>query len=340
MNKLDEKNTSFNFKGEVYPYGSEGLAIKMEKNSFKDSLLNDQEMVIKQEAEGLKTYLFYNNGSSNVILYPKAVVKGDSICVSGAELETLRKKNSLGTTFFLLTVRTNSTLTDKGSIPSKESVELREVSTNMKMTDVTDLEFSINLKGRDSYNGNESLIRISAFLSSFDDYKITQRGTTVHLDFTKSKEEPYNSSGGSYIVERELSFDIVDFSKEAYNIDKYGPGSNGPATSKIENLTYLDYTKVVYPDDYRDEYKITEVQCGFQTMYHIPSEAGKLGYYHFLNERFSWGGVNFWTLDAFSYKETFKDKGKSPREHNYSLIQGNEDIIFLKLDYDYTTEKK
>ena len=339
INKLDEKNTSFNLKGEVYPYGSEGLAIKMEENGFKDSQLNDQEMVIKQEAEGLKTYLLYNNGTSNVTLCSKAAQKGDSICISGTELEALRKKNKYGTIFFLLTVRTNSTLTDTGSIPSKESVELRKASSTLKMTDVTELEFSVSVKALDSYNGNESSVSNSVSLSSFDDYEITQKGTTVHLVFTRSKDEAYNSNGGQYIVERELAFDIVDFSKEALNLDKYGPGQNGLATSKIENLTYFSYTKAVYPNDSHSEYKITELQCGIPTMYHIPSEASSLGRYHFICEGGAWKS-EYWTLNAFSYKETYKDPGKSAKEHNYTLTDNRDDLIYLKLKYDYTTEKK
>ncbi|MBQ3753437.1 MAG: hypothetical protein II864_07815 [Prevotella sp.] len=40
------------------------------------------------------------------------------------------------------------------------------------------------------------------------------------------------------------------------------------------------------------------------------------------------------------YKETTKDWGKSPREHNYTLINHRDNIIYLKLTYNYTTEKK
>lgn len=132
---MNEKKSKLSLDGKVYPYGCEGLIFKMDRTCFKDSLLNNDEMVIKQEAEGVKTYLLYSNGSK-IIQYPKVAVLGDSICIPGAELEALRPKGVFNNYFFLLTVRENSSLTDKGSIPSKESVEIREINATVTPTEM------------------------------------------------------------------------------------------------------------------------------------------------------------------------------------------------------------
>ena len=132
---MNEKKSKLSLDGKVYPYGCEGLIFKMDRTCFKDSLLNNDEMVIKQEAEGVKTYLLYSNGSK-IIQYPKVAVLGDSICIPGAELEALRPKGVFNNYFFLLTVRENSSLIDKGSIPSKESVEIREINATVTPTEM------------------------------------------------------------------------------------------------------------------------------------------------------------------------------------------------------------
>ena len=326
------KEKEYSFKDNVYNYG-----VLIHQLHFPSSTLKqykDSAITVTQNNEGVLTRVYYKIGNKlteiGLCKKGKVSIGVQEICDKcGLDLNANTGKVSL----CMATTRLENK-DDYSSLPSDIKVEFCDVKEELKMTDVTELEFRVSVKCKDSYNGYEQLRSVSIGLYSFDDYKITQKGSTVHLEFTKSKEEQ------NEIAERELSFDIVDFSKEAYNLDQYGPGSNGPATSRIENLTYLDYTKTMYSEQSQSEYRIKEVQVGLPTMYHIPTEASRLGYYHFLCEKFNWGGVNFWTLDAFSYKETYKDWGKSPKEHNWTKIQYNEEIIYLKLKYDYTTEKK
>ena len=326
------KEKEYSFKDNVYNYG-----VLIHQLHFPSSTLKqykDSAITVTQNNEDVLTRVYYKIGNKLTEIGQckkgKVSIGVQEICDKcGLDLNANTGKVSL----CMATTRLENK-DDYSSLPSDIKVEFCDVKEELKMTDITNLTFEVRVKCKDSYNGYEQLQSVSIGMYSFDDYKITQKGTTVHLEFTKSKEEQ------NEIAERELSFDIVDFSKEAYNLDQYGPGSNGPATSRIENLTYLDYTKTMYSEQSQSEYRIKEVQVGLPTMYHIPTEASRLGYYHFLCEKFNWGGVNFWTLDAFSYKETYKDWGKSPREHNWTKIQYNEEIIYLKLKYDYTTEKK
>jgi len=331
------KGKDFSYKNNVYNYGvlvhELVIAVKTLKQ-YKDSSI-----CVTQNNEGLLTRVYYRKG--NKLMEIGQCEKGSvSIMVKDlCDKCGLDLNESTGKLSICMATTRLVNKDDYSSLPSDIKVGFGNVKEELKMTDVTELEFNISVKAKDSYNGNESSVSNSVSLSSFDDYEITQKGTTVHLVFTRSKDEAYNSNGGQYIVERELAFDIVDFSKEALNLDKYGPGQNGLATSKIENLTYFSYTKAVYPNDSHSEYKITELQCGIPTMYHIPSEASSLGRYHFICEGGAWKS-EYWTLNAFSYKETYKDPGKSAKEHNYTLTDNRDDLIYLKLKYDYITEKK
>lgn len=325
-NIMNEKNgvSKISLEGKVYPYGCEGQLVYF--NGFKDSLLTDNELVVKQEAEGLKTYLLYTK-SSRTYLHPQVATKGDSIVMSGAELEALRKKGYATTSnFFLLTVRENSSLTDTEAIPSKESIELRKTSTDLKMTDVTGLDFKFRIETEDSGKTGES--SGSASIYSFDDFTITQKGSTVHLEFTRFKDE--TDSGGSTYVTRELSFDITGFSSEPF---KDYRGLEGRI--KIENLTFLEYEKYTYSESSPYEYSIKEIQLGVSTMHHSYSEKG-IGRFHFAAQRSTLMGLNWWNLDAFSYKSNSKARGKAAVSHDYKPTGGRDDLISLSLSYDYT----
>lgn len=334
IKKMNEKNSKFSLDGKVYPYGCEGLYFEMDKTCFKDSVLKETEMVIKQEADGLKTYLLYSSeGGRNTYVHPQVATKKDSIVLSGTELETLRKKYGyFNCSFFLLTVREKGSLKDTGTIPSRESVEIRKVSTDLKMTKVTELKFSVSTKIKDTSSGKVSPYSKDVSLNSFDDYKITQKGTTVHLEFTKDDGDP-SGDGIQYTYTRKLSFDIIDFSDDAYNKNPYSP-----VTSYIKNLKFSETDKASYPQSYTSECRIRELELSAGTMYHSPFDK-TFGWYHFVCERSTWGGTNYWTLDSFSHKETYKDWGKSAREYNYSLTDDSESVISITLKYEYTNAK-
>lgn len=125
--------------GKVFPYGCEGL--KGLIRGFKDITMTDKELVIKQEAANVQTYLLLAEATTarNITQYPKvAIGKGDSIVISGEELEKLRKKDGeFYTSFFVLTTRKSSKTTDTGSIPTQTTIELRNVNITVTPNELT-----------------------------------------------------------------------------------------------------------------------------------------------------------------------------------------------------------
>ncbi len=264
FNYLDEKNSKLKLDGKVYPYGCEGLLFKMDRKSFKDSLLNNNEMVIKQEAEGVKTYLLYSNGSK-IIQYPKVAATGDSICISGTELEALRTKGVFNNYFFLLTVRENSSLTDKGSIPSKESVEIRKaVSVPLKVRSIW-FDADFNLGTTDDHTGmmtfmpkfERDSIQIKKTKSGYE--VVAQRSNDVsyaqsidkltltiteksggNLSISKATYYNYYTSGDDYIKEFSVDLKDIPFTDENTQV-KYFKASQKSGTLNISNISYYKY---------------------------------------------------------------------------------------------------
>lgn len=130
---LDEKNTKFSLNGKIYPYGCEGLYFQMYSKDFKDGQLLENEMVIRQDAEKLKTYLLYSDGD-HIVQYPYVATADDPIYVSGEELEAWRKKANGYYYFFILTLREEDYLSKSGTIASKESVELRKAESDFEIS--------------------------------------------------------------------------------------------------------------------------------------------------------------------------------------------------------------
>ena len=132
--------------GKIYPYGCEvtdGLI-----TGFKDIDLSDKELVIKQEAPDVQTYLLLANSSdqtkvTSIKQHAKVAMtisedNSDSIVISGKELEQLRGSNGeFDTGFFLLTTRTSCYTSFTGSIPSKLTVALRKATGNPTVTPVS-----------------------------------------------------------------------------------------------------------------------------------------------------------------------------------------------------------
>ena len=327
IDMLNESNLSFHLDGEVYPYGCEGLAIKMNKNSFKDDYLKDKEMVIKQEAEGLKTYLLYNTGLVTTALYPKAAVKGDSICISGKELDDLRKNNRLGTTFFLLTLRNDSKLTDKGTIPSKESVQVRKVNNDMRMTNIKDFRFMCTLKVQDTKTGKQS--KFSYSTSTFHESSITQNGTTVHIELT-AKEQDQTTI---YQWERSCSFDIINFSTDAFK-DPYGH-----ITSKVKNFSFAMHSRTDYPQDWSSQYKYEDIEISVSNMEPTPYDDNRPGFYYFGGEQ-DFVGKAFFNIDSFLHKEQSKDRNRDAVVKEYTIVNDPDNILSIDFTYDYVNVKE
>ena len=225
---MNEKNSKFSLDGKVYPFGCEGLLFKMDKTSFKDSLLNENEMVIKQDAEGVKTYLLYTQGPKTY-QWPTVAVKGDSIVITGEELEALRKQYGFFSSyFFLLTVREDCSLSETGTIPSKVSVELRQQDTE-EISKVIIYPRLALIKDEEEYTPDRNLnMRFEQKYKEVKTSRFGENKKNMHVVCSAYIEW----ADASYPIENRyakynLSFDIED-------VDKGIPAG----TSKITNVHY------------------------------------------------------------------------------------------------------
>lgn len=215
INKLSEKNSNISLDGNVYPFGCEGLMFMLDTDCFKDSLLTDDELVIRQEGDGLKTYLLYTSGN-NIIQHPQVAVKGTDIVIPGTEIEKLRGRRGFYSTFFLLTVRQKCALTDVGALPSHESAFLRKAQSSK----VNISAFSLG----GTLMANETKVRVDgkterretgyypwASLIPDDNTKIEAKlaGTTLHVEATQKASE--ESGGWNVDTNYIISFDVENF---------------------------------------------------------------------------------------------------------------------------------
>ena len=129
---LNENNRLLTLNGKVYPYGCEGMFFTLKKKFLDDSNMADKKVVIKQEADNLKTYILYPQNGGNIAHYPKAAEKGDSLVFTVQQLKSMLPTNVPDHDMFLLTVRKTGSSADKGTIPSKTSVELQDEEKNEK----------------------------------------------------------------------------------------------------------------------------------------------------------------------------------------------------------------
>lgn len=135
------KSDKLNFPGKVFPSGCEGTLIKLV--GFKDSIMADYEIVVKQEAEGVHTYLLYYNARSKAVVeIPSKAIANDSIVFSCEDFESLKSNGGkLNVYIFLLTTRNNTSVYDKGTVPTNTWFELRKPTLPSIKASPTELTF-------------------------------------------------------------------------------------------------------------------------------------------------------------------------------------------------------
>lgn len=127
--RITDANKFENPPGKLYPYGCEGFCGLIQ--GFENVTMTDKKLVIKQEATDVNTYLLLSEDidpQSRILQYPMvAIGKGDSIVVSGMELEKFRNSNGKFNTYFmLLSIRQSNRKYISGSIPTQINIELRD----------------------------------------------------------------------------------------------------------------------------------------------------------------------------------------------------------------------
>lgn len=151
INFNNEMGTKKLPKGSVWPYGCEGITGTIK--GFNGVSMKDKELVVRQDASDLQTYLLLANSAekskvTRITQFPqKAIVISenyiDSIVVSGEELEKYRTSDgTMDMGFFLLTTRQANYPSITGSKPSNVVVELRKAKGTTPSVAPTSLSFS------------------------------------------------------------------------------------------------------------------------------------------------------------------------------------------------------
>ena len=114
--------------------------------------MTKKRLTIKQETEGMKTFLLVTDSKSNYTKFvqiEKTATKQDSIVVEGNQLEKMRLDNGeFQHDFFLVTMRTDCNITDAGKKKDyKLSFELRDTLATKPVATITPRELTFQTGG-------------------------------------------------------------------------------------------------------------------------------------------------------------------------------------------------
>lgn len=135
--KITTGSAEYVFDGDCYPFGCSIRQVYWQ--GLKDIDLTNKKLVIKQETEGMETYLLVTDSKSNFTKFLQTVkpaTKKDSIVVGGSRLEKMRLEDgTFNHDFYLVTMRTDCKPSDAGKKKAyKLSFELRDTLVTQKPT--------------------------------------------------------------------------------------------------------------------------------------------------------------------------------------------------------------
>lgn len=203
------------FEGTVYPFGYAFRTIQLK--GLKNESLKDKKLVIKQEKEGVQTYLLTANRTDKKYERIGTVATGkDSIVVSGDKLESYRKADgTFDQYFFLVTTRTSNSTSDTGAKPWKVTVELKEDTKEDKFeprTDITsvDIHWRVCTTGGNWGNDENNNYEIGSMLDLGKDnpIQVAKSGNSISVSGKKK-----GSSIGVFSCDISYSFNIKLTSK-------------------------------------------------------------------------------------------------------------------------------
>lgn len=129
---LKQDEGDYTFKGSASPFGCSVRLVTLQGLDNKD--LSKKSIVVKQETEGMKTFLLITDKDSNFSQFTqaeKAATTKDSIVINGSKLEKMRLKDKkFAHDFFLVTIRTDCT-------PSSRDTKNYNVTFKLKNNDVS-----------------------------------------------------------------------------------------------------------------------------------------------------------------------------------------------------------
>ena len=288
-------------------------------NSKGEKSFAGKELVVKQTKPDLNTYIIAQGTNKDKDLLFKEIkgktMQGDSLVVAGEELDGLFGKGML-TYLHVVTVNHQSS-----KQASNVTVEIRDQEMQLKMTAINELRLSAEVTIKDADTGKET--RLPFVFSSFDNYKLTQQGTTVHLEFNYLSDDVKEKNGykQGYYTERKLEFDIVGFTEL----------TGWLKNCKVKNMIYSSTHEGYYGDGmvtYTKEY----IDMKVSNMDAQPDDSPNW---------FTFGGeTNRYTLDQFSYKKLSKDWNKPESQSNYTYVDDRENIIAVKINFEYKQGEK
>ena len=144
------------FDGKIYPFGWKAKRIYIA--GWKDISLKNSELIVKQMEEGVQTYLLaYDEQNAKYYKVNKAATVGDSIVLNGETLESLRLGDgSYKHSFYLVTTRTENSISDKGSKPWKATIEIKDKAEESKPASVSPTSVSFEAEG-----GTDATVKIT-----------------------------------------------------------------------------------------------------------------------------------------------------------------------------------
>lgn len=229
--KIEDKNGKYVFGDDLYQFGC-GVR-KVALTGFKDTPLDDKELVIKQENTSVHSYVVIASKKSNYKTFLpvtkggeiRCINQGDSIVIKGSTLETLREDDgTIQTHFYIISTNWFNTLHNTAIYPYKVSIELRDKEEDVNNVTPFRTNFSLGVKyfeevTRDgntttSETYNEKLPFGFANINGYD------KEITTTVDGTTLKVSCVNEERG---MKETLSYDILNFN-----------GNN----MKVANLVY------------------------------------------------------------------------------------------------------
>lgn len=150
-------NSHKEFNGnKLYSYGCNFRAFHL--YDLKNESLKEKQFVIKQEKEGIQTYVLTANKTDKKYKKIGTISNNkDSVVVSGNELESYRKNDgSLDQYFFIITTRTENPTSDTGPKSWKVTAEIQDKAEESKPASVSPTSVSFEAEG-----GTDTTVKIN-----------------------------------------------------------------------------------------------------------------------------------------------------------------------------------
>jgi len=224
--KIEDKNGKYVFGDDLYQFGC-GVR-KVALTGFKDTPLDDKELVIKQENTSVHSYVVIASKKSNYKTFLpvtkggeiRCINQGDSIVIKGSTLETLREDDgTIQTHFYIISTNWFNTLHKTAIYPYKVSIELRDKEEEKSEDlNITQIFFNAKLYAKpDNSDFGDSNWEINMSSYSEETYKnvkinTTKKDNSLHVEFTN--DYTYYSM---YYIEESLSFDIDGYDGDMKN---------------------------------------------------------------------------------------------------------------------------